>query len=262
MLRAERMKSLPRIVKEPEKKRDVKPFDFFAGFKIHEDEPPKEQEEEAEAADDEAADLAAIEAVEEEILAEARRKADQILKDARDQAEYLREQGYKEGKEAGQEDGFREAYEEQHVLVDQELKRLQKNIADIVDDVSLEKEKLLEQYVDDLKRISLAVAEKIIQTSLQSSGDIVKRMILSATDKIRKKQWAKIYITKCDTGVSMEVDTEFLEALSGLSDNIKIITMDNGEEGTCIIELPDEIIDASVGTQLENIKDILNNVRA
>ena len=60
----------------------------------------------------------------------------------------------------------------------------------------------------------------------------------------------------------MEVDTEFLEALSGLSDNIKIITMDNGEDGTCIIELPDEIIDASVGTQLENIKDILNNVRA
>ena len=128
--------------------------------------------------------------------------------------------------------------------------------------MSIEKTKLLEQYIDDLKRISLAVAEKIVQTSLKSSGDIVKRMILAATDKIRKKQWAKIYVTKADTGVSMEVDTEFLEAMSKLSDNIKIITMDNGEDGTCIIELPDEIIDASVGTQLENIKDILNNVRS
>ena len=55
--------------------------------------------------------------------------------------------------------------------------------------------------------------------------------------------------------------SEFLDAMSKLSENIKIITMDNGEEGTCIIELPDEIIDASVSTQLENIKDILNNVR-
>ena len=127
--------------------------------------------------------------------------------------------------------------------------------------VSIEKEKLLEQYVDDLRKISLAIAEKIVQTSLQSSSDIIKRMILAATDKITKKQWAKIYITKCSAGVSMEVDAEFLEALSRLSDNIKIVTMDNGEEGTCIIELPDEIIDASVGTQLENIKDILNNVR-
>ena len=59
----------------------------------------------------------------------------------------------------------------------------------------------------------------------------------------------------------MNADTEFLEALSRLSDNIKIVTMDNEEEGTCIIELPDEIIDASVSTQLENIKDIINNAR-
>ncbi len=59
----------------------------------------------------------------------------------------------------------------------------------------------------------------------------------------------------------MEVDSELLESLSHLSDNVKIITMNNGDEGTCIIELPDEVIDASVGTQLENIKDILNNVR-
>ncbi len=256
------MRSLPRIVKEPEKKKDVKPFDFFAGFKIHEDEQPdtEEPEEGQEAEGEENQETLA--AAEAEILAEARRKAEQIIADAREQAKYLREQGYSEGKEIGRQDGRQEAYEEQRMLVDQELGRLKKEIAEVVDDVSVEKEKLLEKYVDDLKRISLAVAEKIIQTSLQSSGDIVKRMILAATDKIRKKQWAKIYITKCDTGVSMEVDTEFLEALSGLSDNIKIITMDNGEEGTCIIELPDEIIDASVGTQLENIKDILNNVRA
>ena len=151
--------------------------------------------------------------------------------------------------------------DEQRRLLDAEIQELQNNISEVLRSVTAEKEKLLEQYVDDLKRISLTVAEKVIQTSLQSSGDVVKRMILAATDKITKKQWAKIYITKCDVAVSMDVDTEFLDKLSKLSENIKIVTMDNGEEGTCIIELPDEIIDASVGTQLENIKDILNNVR-
>ena len=38
------MKSLPRIVKEPEKNQDIKPFDFFAGFKIKEDVQTEEQE--------------------------------------------------------------------------------------------------------------------------------------------------------------------------------------------------------------------------
>ena len=234
MLRAERMKSLPRIVKEPEKKEDVKPYDFFAGFKLIEE--PKEEDEDSEGdAEEDEENAVSV----EEILEEARAQARQIINDARSQAEYLRDQGYREGQETGRQDGTREAYDEQRRLLDAEIQELQNNISEVIQSVSVEKEKLLEQYVDDLKRISLTVAEKVIQTSLQSSGDIVKRMILAATDKITKKQWAKIYITKCDTAVSMDVDTEFLDKLSKLSENIKIVTMDNGEEGTCIIELPD-----------------------
>lgn len=256
------MRLLPRIVKNPDKGQDIKPFDFFAGFKIHEEEPPEEPENEQEPDKDEEAEAAkAITAMEEEILANARKQADKILADAREQAEILREQGYREGTDNGYTDGTRQALEEHRKTLDAELHELRQNIREVVTEVSIEKEKLLEQYIDDLKRISLAVAEKIIQTSLQSSGDIIKRMIISATDKMQRKQWAKIYVTKCETGISMEVDAEFLEALSKLSDNVKLITMDNGEPGTCIIELPDEIIDASVSTQLENIKDILNNVR-
>lgn len=252
---------MPRIVKKPDEEQGIKPFDFFAGFKIHEEEPQEEPEDIQESENEEEEAAKSITAMEEEILENARRRADKILADAREQAEILREQGYREGVETGHVDGTRQALEEHRQTLDAELHELRKNIREVIRDVSVEKEKLIEQYIDDLKRISLAVAEKIIQTSLQSSGDIVKRMILSATDKMQRKQWAKIYVTKCGTGISMEVDAEFLEAMSKLSDNVKLITMDNEEPGTCIIELPDEIIDASVSTQLENIKDILNNVR-
>ena len=255
---------MPRIMKEPGEAQDIRPYDFFAGFRIERtinaEEPEEEEEEDGGAKDEEQEERFATEAA-KEIIAEAEKKAEQILADARGQADILRQKAFRDGYEEGRQDGTREAYEEQRRLLDEEVRQLQSNAADVIKSISIEKTKLLEQYVDDLKRISLAIAEKIVQTSLQSSGDIVKRMILAATDKITKKQWAKIYITKCDTGISMDVDTEFLDAMSKLSDNIKIITMDNGEEGTCIIELPDEIIDASVSTQLENIKDILNNVR-
>lgn len=257
---------MPRIMKEPDEARDIRPYDFFAGFRIERtvraEEPDEEDEEEEDGgAEEEAREEQFATERANEILEEAERRAEQLLADSRDQADILRQKAFRDGYEEGRQEGTREAYDEQRRLLDQEIRQLQTNAADVIQSVSIEKTKLLEQYVDDLKRISLAVAEKIIQTSLQSSGDIVKRMILAATDKITKKQWAKIYITKCDTGISMDVDTEFLDAMSKLSDNIKIITMDNGEDGTCIIELPDEIIDASVSTQLENIKDILNNVR-
>jgi flagellar assembly protein FliH len=252
---------LSKIMKEPEEDQ-VQSYDFFAGFlsKREEDESPKEEEGEEEELP-EASEPDEYDLMREQILEEAKEQARQILQEAREQAEMLRNEAYEEGKKQGEQEGIRSAYEEHRQILNKELRSFQQNFADVIRDVSIQKDKILEKNVDDLKKISISVAEKVIQTSIRSSEEIVKRMILRATEKLKKRQWAKIYVTKCNTEVNMEVDAEFLESLSHLSDNLKIITMNNGEEGTCIIELPDEVIDASVGTQLENIKDILNNVR-
>ena len=44
-----------------------------------------------------------------------------------------------------------------------------------------------------------------------------------------------------------------------LSDRVRVIPMADDESGTCIIEMPDEIIDASVSTQLDNLRGVLEN---
>ncbi len=50
-----------------------------------------------------------------------------------------------------------------------------------------------------------------------------------------------------------------MKTLSDLSSNVKIIKMENEEQGTCILELPDEIVDLSVNTQMANIRELLDN---
>ncbi len=249
------MRSLHRIMKQPGEGEEIQPFNFFAGFRIDEPESVGAEEDE----DEEGEEVASQSA--EELLKEAQEKADCLLADAREQAEILRKESYEEGRRQGLKDGQEQAYTEYKAELSEEIRVLQRNAADMLQSVGYEKDCILEKYIDDLKKIALSVAEKIVHTSLQTSGDVVKRMILAATDKMKKRQWAKIYITKCNTGIALDVDAEFLESLAHLSDNIKIVTMDNEEEGTCIIELPDEIVDASVGTQFENIRDIINNVR-
>lgn len=124
-----------------------------------------------------------------------------------------------------------------------------------------EKDKILEKYIDDLKNIALSIGEKIVQTSLKTSEDVIERMILAATEKLKKAAWAKIYIGSGREPLDIQGDAEFLHSLSKLADSVKVIMMDEEEKGTCIVELPDEIIDISVGAQLENIKEILNNAR-
>ena len=87
-------------------------------------------------------------------------------------------------------------------------------------------------------------------------------MMIAATGKLRKSAWAKIYVGSMgEKGTDVKADPRFLQELEHLSDNVKIVMMDGVEPGTCIVERPDEIIDVSVGTQLENIREIMNNAR-
>ena len=51
-------------------------------------------------------------------------------------------------------------------------------------------------------------------------------------------------------------------ALSALSDHIRIVPMADEESGTCIVEMPDTIIDASASTQMANIKALLADIPA
>ena len=57
----------------------------------------------------------------------------------------------------------------------------------------------------------------------------------------------------------VKVPASLMTALSALSDRVRIIPMADDEAGTCIIETPDEIVDASAATQLNNIRTLLSD---
>lgn len=203
---------------------------------------------------------------------EARRRSENILLQAEEEARRLREEaeklqeeakesGYLQGYEAGLLDGTNKAYEDHKAELDQHMEEFKSSVKRTIEGITLEKDKLLEKYMDDLKKTTLTIAEKVIQTSLKSSGEIIKRMIVGAAGKLKKTQWVKIYVSQKDAGMMIQGDVGLLNELSHISGNIKIIAMDHAEDGSCIIELPEEIIDVSVNTQIENIKGILNNAR-
>ncbi|WP_442855542.1 FliH/SctL family protein [Clostridium sp. Marseille-P2415] len=200
-----------------------------------------------------------------EVYENALRQAQEMTDQAREEAEKIRaearEEGHQEGYDAGFEEGYRKAYEDHKAELDLRMDEFRDAMRSTIEGVTVEKDKILEKYMDDLKKITLTIAEKVIQTSLKSSGEIIKRMIVTAAGKLKKTQWVKIYVSQKDAGMMIQGDVGLLNELSHISGNIKIIAMDHAEDGSCIIELPEEIIDVGVNTQLENIKGILNNAR-
>ena len=210
----------------------------------------------------------------ENAFKESMRMADEIVEKAKIEAETIKKDTYEkawkngydiglgEGRKEGEAYAYRDAMEEYNSKFAEKIQSVEDAVAKYISDVEIEKEKILEKYIDDLRDISIAIGEKIVKTSLKSSEDVVKRMILAATEKLKKTAWAKIYIAGISDGETIKGDKEFLHSLSKLSDNVKIVVLDDEEPGTCLIELPNEIIDVSFQSQLENIREILHNARS
>lgn len=199
------------------------------------------------------------------IIMRANETAEEILQEAREQAEEIRrearEQGYSEGHDRGRKEGTEEAKKEYQDTYQSSLDAFKEDMEQALASVREAKENCVRRYLDELKDCSVTIAEKVIHISLASSGEIIKRMILAETERMNKVAWVKIYMEKTDYELMMKTDADVIGELSRLSDNIKFIVMEKEQSGSCIIELPNEIVDISVDTQMENIKEILGSIR-
>ena len=195
------------------------------------------------------------------ILKQAREEAETLVEQARANAKAEQEQiragardegyrvGYAEGTAKAMEDRDREAT----------AARLEQEVQTYLEKADMAREEMLLQSREELLDLCLAVAEKVVRVSLRSSRDVVVRMIQAATERLKRQEWVHIYISGCDAKGAAQISPALTTALGALSQHVKIVPMGDDESGTCIVETPEEIIDASVSTQMSNIRDILRD---
>ena len=195
------------------------------------------------------------------ILADARREAEELLEQARRRAEEEAESHFSKARDEGYQEGYlqgmAQAMEEASRLREEQAAAQEEEIHRFLERAGAELDRQLDQSVADLRDLALAVAEKVVCVSLKSSADVISRMIQTAIDKRKRREWVHIYIAECDAKRLTQVPASLSSALSALSDRVRIIPMAEDESGTCIIEMPDEIVDASAATQLSNLRTIL-----
>ena len=198
----------------------------------------------------------------DEILADARRQAEEILEESRrqaaEEAENVREEARAEGYRQGYGEGLRKAQVEGQAKIEEQLHQQIREVQNFLEQACVAREDMLVSTQAELRDLSIAIAEKVIHVSLKSSREVIARMIQVATEKLKRREWVHIYVGGCTAKELSPITPELMTALAGLSEHIKLIPMPEDESGTCIIEMPDEIIDASASTQLQNIREILS----
>ncbi len=241
---------------------EFEPEEFLPEEEFEEEYTPEELEELEEEVIEEGpspVEYAQIQA--EAIIAEARAVADEILAnveaEALDELELLRssarDEGYRDGYARGMMDAVEQARDEQEAYA----ATLNQQVQEFIESASLAREQMLADTVEELRDLSIAVAEKVVRVSLKTSSEVIVRMIRAATDKLKRREWVHIYISGCDSQGLAEISPALSMSLSALSEHVRIIPMQDDELGTCIIETPEEIIDASLSTQVNNIRNLV-----
>jgi flagellar assembly protein FliH len=201
----------------------------------------------------------------ERIIADAKKVADDLrsnaAKDAETAMSEAKEQGYQKGFELGKTEGYNKGLESGEKDIAKKNSELLQEVGHAISELDRQKTEYIKKYGEDMKDLVIAIAEKVIGVSLKSSSEVIRRMILNAIENSHDKQWARVYISEHDASLMVQEDSDILNVLRGVSDHIKIEVMENGEPGDLIIEYPDSAIDAGVGTQLENIREILANAQ-
>lgn len=181
----------------------------------------------------------------------------QIASRVADAVKIAEEEGYKKGFEKGESAGLLHAKDTVNMAMKEEAAQFRESLIADLEQFRKTQDAILDRHLDELTTLAIDVAEKVVKVSLKSSKDLVASMIMSAAETCRNKEWAKVYISSDDKAIAVNLERELIDALSQISQNVKVVIMEDEPTGTCIIETPDQRIDASADVQIENIRELV-----
>lgn len=202
----------------------------------------------------------------EKILEDCRVESEDLIKEIKRKAEIdaedARKAGYEEGLDSGKEEGYKAGFNKAKEEVSKELRVLNNNkikeLTDMIVYVEERKKDTVAMYESKITDMALMIAEKILKKQIDEDSDYLKSIIMDVVDDYKNISWIKIYLSEFEKSRDIEADNKIIEGLQSISKDVSIIYQEGKERGTCIIETPDNITDASVGEQLENLKDSIN----
>ena len=183
-----------------------------------------------------------------QIIEDARAQADQIVIDARNQAQDVLEQARAEGIELGRDEGMALGIED---------------TARIREELEGERVALEEQYekmVADLepKFVQLvgSLVTKLTGVIVEDKEDLILHIIKTGLNDVEKPDKIIIRVSQDESVLAEGAKNEFLQEFDG-DVTIEIHPQEGLEPGECIIEAGDQMIDAGIHTQLENLLSAL-----
>lgn len=176
------------------------------------------------------------------------------------------EEGYNAGVEVGKNKGYDEGYETGKVSVEEKLS-LQNSakleeLKKMFEKIEEEKDSIISEYENGLTNLAIDISEKILRHKISVKDNVISGIIKDLIKNYRNAEWVKVYMSSKDDAISVQTDKELINALSKISNDVKFEISEDIDQGSAIIETPDSVLDASINTQLKNLKEMVLNKNA
>ena len=243
--------------------------------------PPKTEEEElaSEGRFDEEAQarmLAEIEAKQrkaQQLLADARKESEtmkqkaagdcaRMREETKQECEELREEarqsGHAEGLAEGREEGKQQVQQEMADAIQQANKKAEKTLKDAKDATSY----YLSKAENDVTAIALAIVEKILPQHFIDVPQIILPLVQKALEKVKDQKEINIHVAPDVYDLVLMARDEFRSRLSGAGAELSVTSDESLVPGDCVIETPNGSVDARLQTQIELIRQAIEDVKA
>ena len=189
----------------------------------------------------------------DKMIEDARSKTKAVFAAAEEECERLKEKSRKEGFEAGFEAGRKEA-----------LKKCEKYLETagaLLSEINSKKEAYYISHEYELCETVLDMVRKITLSEIKTDPEVIDRIAANAAKSFRNSDYVKISVAQGEASREFVTDKEFVKSLIPFIPEIEVEELDplDAPPGTVVLDNGSEIIDASIPTQLDFLKEIMKN---
>ncbi len=176
------------------------------------------------------------------LLLAAQEKAQSIVAQARDEAQRL----YEEARRAGLQEGREEAK--------QEVLPALIAFGHAGQSLIVFEEQLIDRCTPQIVRLAVEIAEKIIGRALEMEPQIVASVLERAKREVSEAKQMRIWLNPADHKILAETCPELIKVGSETGRTIEVVTSDDVSRGGCRLETEMGLVDATLPTQIEEIR--------
>ncbi len=194
------------------------------------------------------------------IIQAAKNEGEQILKNARDEADEMKVKAVQSGHDEGYKDGHKEG-----------KKAAKQELADTIKQANAKAEKTLKdakkatadyfvRAEQDIANVVMIAIEKILPQHFLDVPQVVLPVVREAIKNVRDQKEVKVHVCPDSYDMVLMARAEFQSMLTDGTAILEVVSDESLQPGDCVIETPNGGVDARLLTQIELMKNSIQSV--